>query len=78
MLQFLQSAILGVLVAYSSQFLILRVYGWKCDTDTMTAVLEEYLEIEGLIISEEEKGQIIFANDQAKRLLNIPKDCDDI
>ena len=44
----------------------------------MTAVLEEYLEIEGLIISEEEKGQIIFANDQAKRLLNIPKDCDDI
>ena len=62
-------------MAYGSEFLILRVYGWKSE---IAAALEENLEVEGLIISKEEKGKIIFANDQAKRLLNIPKDCDDI
>ena len=63
-------------MAYGSQLLILRVYGWKCDSDTVVAVMEKHFEVKGLIISKEEKGQIIFANDQAKRLLNIPKDCD--
>ena len=74
-LQFLQTALLGVFVAYGHQFLILRVYAWKCD---FAAVLEHHFEVEGLIIREVEKGQIIFANDQAKFLLTIPIDCDDI
>ena len=52
-LQFLQTALLGVFVAYGSQFLILRVYGWKSE---MAAALEKQLEVEGLIISKENKG----------------------
>ena len=50
-LQFLQSTLLGVFVAYSSEFLTLRVYDWKYE---IAAALEENLEVEGLIISREE------------------------
>jgi len=40
-------------VAYSSEFLTLRVYGWKHE---IAAALEENLEVEGLMISREEEG----------------------
>ena len=40
-------------MAYSSEFLTLRVYGWKHE---IAAALEENLEVEGLMISREEEG----------------------
>ena len=58
----MQTTLLAVFVAYVSQFLVSRVYGWKSESDTMVAILEQHLEHEGLIIWKEEKKQIIFAN----------------